>query len=94
MFDQGDESHLCRGLPRQWLQGGSRISLLGITTPFGELDLRLQVSADGSSAEGDLQGLNPADCGKLRLWEPFPHVSPQPYRELPVAASVQMNITL
>ena len=49
-LDRGEELHLFEGLPREWTRRGMHTRLRGVRTPFGPLELELQVAEDGKTA--------------------------------------------
>jgi hypothetical protein len=49
-LDRGDELHLLEGFPREWAGPGMITRLSGVETPFGPLDLAVQVAPDGKTA--------------------------------------------
>ncbi len=49
-LDRGDELHLLEGMPAEWLAAGMKTELRGVATPFGPLQLVVQVAADGKTA--------------------------------------------
>ena len=49
-LDRGDELHLLEGLPREWLGPGMVTRLNGVATPFGPLEMILQVTKTGKTA--------------------------------------------
>ncbi|MCP5522864.1 MAG: hypothetical protein H7A46_15100 [Verrucomicrobiales bacterium] len=49
-LDRGDELHLLEGLPREWLGPGMTTRLNGIATPFGSLEMIMQVDETGRTA--------------------------------------------
>jgi len=50
-LDLGDELHLLEGLPHDWTQPGMVTRLNGIATPFGPLEMTLEIDGKGSSAD-------------------------------------------
>jgi hypothetical protein len=50
-LERGDELHLLEGLPPSWLEPGAVTSVNNLLTRFGQLSMKLQVSADGKTAK-------------------------------------------
>ena len=48
--ERGEELNLCESIPQAWLVPGAETRLDGVHTIFGELSLKVQVSADGKRA--------------------------------------------
>jgi len=48
-LDRGDEMHLLEGFPREWAEAGMITRLNGVATPFGRLDMIVQVDKDGKT---------------------------------------------
>ncbi len=63
-LDRGDELHLLEGLPPSWTGPGMVTRLNGIATPFGPLQMMLQVNSKGNSARLTVKPLN-ANCRNL-----------------------------
>jgi hypothetical protein len=53
-FDRGKELHLFQAIPKQWAKAGAKTQLNGIRTPFGLINLSLEVNAQGTSAKLNL----------------------------------------
>jgi hypothetical protein len=49
-LDRGDELHLLEGLPPEWTGPGMTTRLSGVATPFGPLDIILQIDRSGKKA--------------------------------------------
>ena len=49
-LDRGDELHLLEGLPPEWLAPDMLTRLHGVATPFGPLEMTLQVDRQGRTA--------------------------------------------
>jgi hypothetical protein len=60
-FDRGDELHLLEGMPVQWLGAGMTTKLDGVSTPFGPLQMSVQVDQAGKAATLDVKPLK-ANC--------------------------------
>jgi hypothetical protein len=60
-LDRGDELHLLEGFPREWAGPGMITRLRGVATPFGPLDLTVQVDPVGKTATLDVKPLA-ANC--------------------------------
>lgn len=58
-LDRGDELHLLEGFPPEWAGSGMTTRLNGIATPFGPLDMRLQVDSAATTATLELKPLAP-----------------------------------
>jgi hypothetical protein len=58
-LDRGDEMHLLEGLPPEWLGPGMVTRLNGVATPFGPLEMSLQVDQAGKSATLSVHPLAP-----------------------------------
>ena len=56
-IDRRNELHLLEGFPHEWAGPGMTTRLNGISTPFGQLFLELQISKDGQSARLKMQKL-------------------------------------
>ena len=50
-LDRGDELHLLEGLPTAWTGPGMLTRLNGVATPFGPLEMTLQIDRKGTSAK-------------------------------------------
>jgi len=61
-LDRGAELHLFEGLPREWTRPGMITRLTNISTPFGFLRMKLAISADGRSAQLEIDPLYDNDC--------------------------------
>lgn len=57
-IDRGNELHLFEALPQQWARPGNITRLNGIRTPFGKINLALEVNAAGNTAQLSLQFLD------------------------------------
>ncbi len=60
-LDRGDEMHLLEGFPREWAGPGMVTRLNGVATPFGPLDMTVQVDKDGRTATVEVKPLT-ANC--------------------------------
>lgn len=49
-LERGRELHLLEGLPRSWTKAAGVTCLVDVPTTFGEIGLRMEMSADGKSA--------------------------------------------
>jgi len=63
-LDRGDEMHLLEGMPAKWLGAGMETRLNGIATPFGPLNMTVQVQKDGKAAMLEVKPLA-ADCKEI-----------------------------
>jgi len=63
-LDRGDELHLLEGMPANWLKAGMKTRLQGVATPFGPLNLTVQVARDGGRVKLDLKPLA-ANCNAV-----------------------------
>lgn len=63
--DRGNELHLFEGLPIEWTRAGMVTKLDGIATPFGKLNMKLQISEDGEKARLNLISLSDSSCEKV-----------------------------
>jgi hypothetical protein len=63
-LDRGDEMHLLEGLPPEWLGPGMVTRLNGVATPFGPLEMSLQVDQAGKAATLSVQPLAP-NCSTI-----------------------------
>jgi hypothetical protein len=60
-LDRGNELHLLEGFPRQWAGAGMITRLNQVATPFGPLDLTVQIGQDGKTARLEVKPLS-ANC--------------------------------
>ena len=60
-LDRGDELHLLEGFPREWAGPGMLTRLNGVATPFGPLDLTVQVDKKGQTVRLSVKPLA-ANC--------------------------------
>ncbi len=49
-LDRGDEMHLLEGFPTEWAGPGMTTRLSGVATPFGPLNMAVQVDKEGKTA--------------------------------------------
>lgn len=63
-FDRGDELHLLEGMPIQWLRASMMTKLNGVATPFGPLQMTVQVDQSGKTATLDVKPLK-ANCKSI-----------------------------
>lgn len=68
-LDRGDEMHLLEGVPREWLGPGMVTRLQGVATPFGPLDMTVQMDAEGKSATLTVKPLA-ANCTAIVVHQP------------------------
>ena len=68
-LDRGDELHLLEGFPREWMGPGMRTRLSGVATPFGPLDLTVQVDDAGKTAALEVNPLAP-NCQAVVVHRP------------------------
>jgi hypothetical protein len=68
-LDRGDELHLLEGFPPEWASPGMTTRLNGIATPFGPLDMRLQVDSAGETASLEVKPLA-ANCKAVLVHQP------------------------
>lgn len=66
-LDRGNELHLFEGLPKEWTRAGMVTKLDGIATPFGKLNLKLQISKDGKKAQLNILSLSDSSCEKVTV---------------------------
>lgn len=64
-LDRGNELHLLKGIPHEWLAPGMLTALRNIATPFGQLTFELQVSPDGRYADLSIKPLTDKSCKAL-----------------------------
>jgi hypothetical protein len=68
-LDRGDELHLLEGFPPEWAGCGMTIRLDGIATPFGPLDMRLQLDSTGETATLEVKPLA-SNCKAVVVHQP------------------------
>jgi len=68
-LDRGDELHLLEGLPPEWTGPGMTTRLAGVATPFGALNMTLQVDQHGKRATVSVKPLD-ATCKAIVLHLP------------------------
>jgi hypothetical protein len=68
-LDRGDELHLLEGFPREWAGAGMTTRLRGIATPFGPLDMSVQVDREGKAAKVEVKPLA-AGCSSVVVHKP------------------------
>jgi hypothetical protein len=92
-IDRGNELHLLEGFPHEWAGAGMTTRLNGISTPFGQLFLELQISKDGQSANLKMSKLKGSQPDKITL-----HLrgltGEETVRELPVETDVDISIPI
>lgn len=78
-LDRGDEMHLLEGAPREWLGPGMTTRLNGVATPFGPLEVAVQVDEEGRTATLSVKPLA-ANCKAIVVHLPeggTKHIPPQ-----------------
>lgn len=64
-IDRGTELHLFEGVPSEWAHAGARTSLSSIATPFGPLNVILDISKDHRTAHIRIEPLSDRSCTKI-----------------------------
>ena len=89
-LDRGDEMHLLEGMPAEWLGPRMVTRLNGVATPFGPLNMLVQVRDDGKIATLKVKPLA-ANCKAVVVHLPdgsTPHLAPRQGGELTFPVNV------